>query len=86
MSKRKITPEWRKQQKKPLVLLQGMVINDVVGVQELFKEMVSTVVCKVELSHADRRYKRLNFLNVCEKNLLNIGIITAEIGGSVLRV
>lgn len=44
MSKRKITPERREQRKKLLELLQGAGINDVAGVQELFKEMVSTVL------------------------------------------
>lgn len=44
MTKRKITPERREQRKKLLELLQGAGINDVAGVQELFKEMVSTVV------------------------------------------
>lgn len=44
MSKRKITPERRKQRRKLLELLQGAGINDVAGVQDLFKEMVSTVL------------------------------------------
>ena len=44
MSKRKITPERREQRKKLLELLQGAGINDVAGVQELFKELVSTVL------------------------------------------
>lgn len=44
MSKRKITPERREERKKLLELLQGAGINDVAGVQELFKEMVSTVL------------------------------------------
>jgi len=44
MAKRKITPERREQRKKLLELLQGAGINDVAGVQELFKEMVSTVL------------------------------------------
>ncbi|MHC1694042.1 MAG: transposase [Eubacteriales bacterium] len=44
MSKRKITPERREQRKKLLDLLQGAGINDVAGVQELFKEMVSTAL------------------------------------------
>ena len=44
MSKRKITPERREQRKKLLELLQDAGINDVAGVQELFKEMVSTVL------------------------------------------
>lgn len=44
MSKRKITPERREQRKKLLELLQGAGINDVAGVQNLFKEMVSTVL------------------------------------------
>ena len=44
MSKRKITPERREQRKKLLELLQGAGISDVAGVQELFKEMVSTVL------------------------------------------
>lgn len=44
MAKRRITPERREQRKKLLELLQGAGINDVAGVQELFKEMVSTVL------------------------------------------
>jgi len=44
MTKRKITPERREQRKKLLELLQGAGINDVAGVQELFKEMVGTVL------------------------------------------
>jgi transposase-like protein len=41
---RKITPERREERKKLLELLQGAGISDVAGVQELFKEMVSTVL------------------------------------------
>ena len=41
---RKITPERREQRKKLLALLQDAGINDVAGVQELFKEMVGTVL------------------------------------------
>jgi len=44
MATRKITPERREQRKKLLELLQGAGINDVAGVQELFKEMVGTVL------------------------------------------
>jgi len=44
MTKRKITPERRAQRKQLLELLQGAGINDVEGVQELFKEMVGTVL------------------------------------------
>lgn len=44
MSKRKITPERREERRKLLELLQGAGITDVAGVQELFKEMVSTVL------------------------------------------
>ena len=44
MAKRKITPERREQRKQLLELLQGAGITDVAGVQELFKEMVSTVL------------------------------------------
>lgn len=44
MAKRKITPERREERKKLLELLQGAGISDVAGVQELFKEMVSTVL------------------------------------------
>lgn len=44
MAKRKISPERREQRKKLLELLQDAGINDVAGVQELFKEMVSTVL------------------------------------------
>lgn len=44
MAKRKITPERREQRKKLLEMLQGAGINDVAGVQELFIEMVSTVL------------------------------------------
>ena len=44
MTKRKITPERREQRKKLLELLQGAGINDVAGVQELFKEMVGTML------------------------------------------
>lgn len=41
---RRITPERREQRKKLLALLQDAGINDVEGVQELFKEMVGTVL------------------------------------------
>lgn len=44
MAKRKITPERREERRKLLELLQGAGITDVAGVQELFKEMVSTVL------------------------------------------
>ncbi len=44
MAKRKITPERRAQRKKLLEMLQDAGIDDVTGVQELFKEMVSTVL------------------------------------------
>lgn len=44
MAKRKITPERREQRKRLLELLQDAGINDVAGVQDLFKEMVSTVL------------------------------------------
>ncbi|MGE5494729.1 MAG: IS256 family transposase [Burkholderiales bacterium] len=41
---RKITPERREQRKKLLALLQDAGINDVKGVQELFKEMIGSVL------------------------------------------
>ncbi|WP_368292328.1 IS256 family transposase [Dehalobacter sp. TBBPA1] len=44
MAKRRITPERREQRKKLLEMLQAAGINDVSGVQDLFKEMVSTVL------------------------------------------
>jgi transposase-like protein len=44
MSPRKITPERREQRKKLLAFLQDAGINDVEGVQELFKELVGTVL------------------------------------------
>ena len=44
MAKRRITPERREQRKKLLEILQDAGINDVAGVQDLFKEMVSTVL------------------------------------------
>lgn len=44
MAKSKITTEQKEQRKKLWELLQGAGINDVAGVQELFKEMVSTVL------------------------------------------
>ena len=44
MTKRRITPERRAQRKQLLELLQGVGINDVAGVQDLFKEMVGTVL------------------------------------------
>lgn len=44
MAKRRITPERREQRKKLLEMLQEAGINDVSGVQDLFKEMVSTVL------------------------------------------
>ena len=44
MAKRKISPERREQREKLLEMLQGAGINDVEGVQDLFKEMVSTVL------------------------------------------
>ena len=43
MAGRKISPERREKRKKLLEMLQGAGINDVEGVQDLFKEMVSTV-------------------------------------------
>jgi len=44
LAKRKITPERREQRNKLLEMLQDAGINDVAGVQDLFKEMVSTVL------------------------------------------
>ena len=44
MAGRKISPERREQRKKLLEMLQSEGINDVEGVQDLFKEMVSTVL------------------------------------------
>lgn len=44
MAKRKISPERREQRKKLLEMLQGAGITDVAGVQDLFKEMMSTVL------------------------------------------
>lgn len=44
MAKRKISPERREKRKKLLEMLQDAGINDVSGVQDLFKEMVSTVL------------------------------------------
>ena len=44
MAKRKITPERRESRRKLLEMLQDAGINDVAGVQDLFKEMVSTVL------------------------------------------
>lgn len=44
MVKREITPEQRARRKQLLELLQGTGITDVAGVQELFKEMVGTVL------------------------------------------
>ncbi len=44
MAKRRITPERREQRKRLLEMLQDAGINDVAGVQDLFKEMVSTVL------------------------------------------
>lgn len=44
MATRKISPERREQRKKLLALLQDAGINDVAGVQQLFKEMVGTVL------------------------------------------
>jgi putative transposase len=44
LAKRRITPERREQRKRLLEMLQDAGINDVAGVQELFKEMVSTVL------------------------------------------
>ena len=41
---RKITPERKERRKQLLALLQDTGINDVEGVQELFKEMVGTVL------------------------------------------
>ena len=41
---RKITPERRERRKQLLALLQDAGINDVAGVQDLFKEMVGTVL------------------------------------------
>ena len=39
MAKRKISPECREQRKKLLEMLKDVGINDVSGVQDLFKEM-----------------------------------------------
>lgn len=44
MAKRKITPERRERRKQLAEFLQGVGITDVAGVQELFKEMVSSVL------------------------------------------
>jgi putative transposase len=44
MAKRRISPERREQRKKLLAMLQEAGINEVSGVQDLFKEMVSTVL------------------------------------------
>jgi len=44
LAKRKISPERREQRKKLLEMLQDAGINDVAGVQDLFKEMVSIVL------------------------------------------
>jgi len=44
LAKRKISPERREQRKKLLEMSQDVGINDVAGVQDLFKEMVSTVL------------------------------------------
>jgi len=44
MVKRRISPERREQRKKLLEMLQEAGINNVSGVQDLFKEMVSTVL------------------------------------------
>lgn len=44
MAKRKITPERREQRRRLLGLMQGAGINDVAGVQALFKEMVGAVL------------------------------------------
>lgn len=44
MAKRKISPERREQRKQLAEFLQGAGITDVAGVQELFKEMVSSVL------------------------------------------
>jgi len=44
LAKRRITPERREQRKRLLEMLQDAGINDVAGVQDLFKEMVSTVL------------------------------------------
>jgi transposase-like protein len=44
MVKKRITPERREQRKKLREMLQEAGINDVAGVQDLFKEMVSTVL------------------------------------------
>lgn len=44
MAKRKITPDRREERKSLLEMLHGAGINDVAGVQELFKEMAGTVL------------------------------------------
>jgi len=44
MAKKRISPERKAQRKKLLEMLQDAGINDMAGVQELFKEMVSTVL------------------------------------------
>lgn len=44
MAKRKITPERRERRKQLVEFLQGVGITDVAGVQELFKEMVGSVL------------------------------------------
>ena len=44
MAARKITPERSEQRKKLLELLQDAGINDVAGVEDLFKETVGTVL------------------------------------------
>lgn len=44
MTMSKITPERREQRKKLLELLQGAGINDVAGLQDIFKEMAGAVL------------------------------------------
>ncbi len=73
MAKRKITPERREQRKKLLEMLQDAGINDVASVQDLFKEMVSTVLengLEAELDE-ELGYSKYNYRNKQTDNCRN---------------
>ncbi len=73
MAKRRITPERREQRKKLLEMLQDAGINDVAGVQELFKEMVGTVLQNALEAELDEElgYSKYDYRNKQTDNSRN---------------
>jgi len=73
VAKRRITPERREQRKKLLEMLQDAGINDVAGVQELFKEMVGTVLQNALEAELDEElgYSKYDYRNKQTDNSRN---------------